>query len=258
MIVAQDQDDVPRRLRECRGGRETSRLDAWIPAALLFPGSLAFLGGGSRHPHVNAMTMPAPGSDEYFRHFAGMMLAMPRWELIHTLILVGPVLWALAAAGITRLFPDRATALGDVARTALITGATLWALAFVLDGYVGPRHAQALIAAGPGSDAATIATFGANAFTMARIGMISIALMGAAVLTMSAGLLFGARLRSWRAFVGGTGLLVGAWPLCATVTGEFSPGPFTSVYWTATALALGVWFLLLGAALPGLRPRVSS
>jgi hypothetical protein len=229
-----------------------TRLDAWLPALLLFLGSAAFVGGGSRHPHVNGGTMGPPGSDEFFRHFAAMILNMPDWELFHTLILVGPVLWALAAGGTVRLLPARAASFGDVGRAALLMGAALWAVAFVLDGYVGPRFAKAVSLAGLGSDAAAIATFGANAFTMARIGMISVVLIGAAAFAFGAALLFDARIRSWRAAVGATGLLVGAWPALAALGGEFYPGPFTSAYWTPTAISLGLWFLLLGTVLPRL------
>lgn len=230
------------------------RLDAWLPALLLFAGSVVFIGGGSRHPHVNSMTMPPAGSDEYFRHFAAMILGAPDWQLFHTLILAGPVLWALGAAGTVRLLPERAKGIGEVASTALLMGGALWALAFVLDGFVAPRYAASMASAGAGADSAAIAAFGANAFTMARIGLISVTLMGVATLGFGAALLFDARLWSWRGFVGATGLLVGAWPLVAAASGEFNPGPFTSVYWTATALSLGLWYLLLGTALLRLRP----
>jgi len=132
------------------------------------------------------------------------------------------------------------------------------ALAFVLDGFVAPRHAESIAAAGVGADASAIAAFGANAFTMARIGLISVTLMGAATLAFGAALLFEARLWSWRGFVGATGLLVGAWPFVAAVSGEFYPGPFTSVHWTATAISLGLWYLLLGSALPRLHAPVKA
>ena len=227
-----------------------SRLDAWLPALLLFAGSAAFLGGGSRHPHVNSTTMPSASADEFLRQFASMVLGTPHWEFFHTLILAGPVLWALAASGTVRLLPERARGIGDVGRTAMLMAGALWALAFVLDGFVAPRHAQSIAAAGVGADAAAIAAFGTNAFTMARIGLISVTLMGVAALTFGAALLFDARLVSWRALVGATGLLVGAWPLVAALSGEFSPGPFTSVHWTSTAISLGVWYLLLGTVLP--------
>jgi len=232
--------------------RSRSQLDAWLPALLLIAGTLAFLGGGRQHPRVNSSTMPSGSAEEYLRHFADMIVSMPNWEPVHTLILFGPVLWALGAASSVRLLPSGAAVLGEVGRTALLAGAGLWALAFVLDGYAGPRYAQAVMAAGRGNDAAAIASFGANAFLMARIGMVSVALIAVAAMSFGVALLLDARVRSWRAVVGILGVLVGAWPVIATLQGEFYPGPFTSVHWTTTAISLGAWFLLLGTALPGL------
>lgn len=237
---------------------QRGRIDAWLPALLLIAGSAVFLGGGSRHPHINSTTMPA-SADEFFRHFATMILSSPDWPLFHMLILVGPVLWALGAAGAVRLLPERARAIGEVGRSALLMGGALWALAFVLDGFVAPRYAEAVAAAGDGADAQAISAFGANAFTMARIGLISVTLMGVAALAFGAALLFDARVRSWRAFVGATGLLLGAWSLIAALSGEFYPGPFTSVHWTRTAISFGLWYLLLGTTLTRLPvPRFSG
>jgi len=48
------------------------------------------------------------------------------------------------------------------------------------------------------------------------------------------------------------GVAAGTWPAIAAMRGEFSPGPFTSPYWTLIALSIGLWFLLLGTVLPGL------
>ena len=228
------------------------RVEAWLPALLLVGGSLVFLGAGRHHPIIDATLGPA-GSDEYFRAFAAQMLHMPNWESIHLGILVGPLLWTLGAAGIARLLAAKAISLADVGKTALMLGAGLWAIAFVLDGYVGPRLAQAISAAGVGADALAIRTFATNQYMMARLGMLSIVLIGAAILFLSGAMLLGARLRSWQAAVGGLGLLIGGWPLIAAVRGEFWPGPFTSPYWSLTALSLGLWFLLLGTAVPGMR-----
>lgn len=229
-----------------------ARLDTWLPALLLVAGTLIFLGAGRHHPIIDA-TLGPPGSDAYFRAFAGHMLHMPNWESIHLGILVGPVLWTLGVAGIARLVSARATPLADVGKTALMLGASLWAVAFVLDGYVGPRLAQVIAAAGVGADALAIKTFSTNQYMMARLGMLSLVLIGGAILVISAAMLLDLRLRSWRAVVGGLGVLVGGWPLVAAARGEFWPGPFTSPYWTATAVSLGIWFLLLGTAMPGMR-----
>ncbi len=53
--------------------RTPSRLDAWLPAALLVAGSGAFLGAGRLHPRITATLGPV-GSDEFFRAFAAEVL----------------------------------------------------------------------------------------------------------------------------------------------------------------------------------------
>jgi hypothetical protein len=50
--------------------------------------------------------------------------------------------------------------------------------------------------------------------------------------------------------VGAGGVLIGLWPMLAAARGEFIPGPFTSPYWTITALTTGAWFGALATALP--------
>ena len=231
---------------------QRTRLDAWLPAVLLFAGSALFLGAGRHHPIIGTR-FGTVGSDEFFRAFAHHMLRMPNWESIHLGILLGPVLWALAAAGVGRMVSAKARAFADVGRTALLLGAVLWAVAFVLDGYVGPRLAQAIVAAGVGADALAITTFGTNQFTMARLGMLSMILMGGSILAFSAALFVQDRMHAWGTIVGGLGLLLGGWMQMAAARGEFWPGPFTSPYWTATAIALGLWFVLLGTTIPGMR-----
>jgi hypothetical protein len=50
-------------------------------------------------------------------------------------------------------------------------------------------------------------------------------------------------------------MAAGTWPAIAAMRGEFFPGPFTSPYWSLTALSIGLWFILLGTVLPTLRGR---
>ena len=237
--------------------RLASRLDAWLASALLFAGTLVFIGAGRQHPRINA-SLGVPGSDEFYRNFAGHMLHNPDWQGMHLLILLGPVLWALAAATVARLVSPRAVVLADLGRDALLLGASLWVVAFVLDGYVGPRYAAAIASAGPSADAAAIRAFSMNAFFMARLGMFSVVLLGIGTFTLAGGLLVDARLRSWRAVVGALGFVVGGWPIVAALRGEFWPGPFTSSYWRVTALSFGLWFLLLGTALPLISRRQAT
>ncbi len=225
--------------------------NAWLPAAILATGSIVFLGAGRLHPRITPALGPL-GSEDFFRAFSAEVLKVPGWETMHTLILAGPVLWAIAALGAARLLPARASALGDVATGALLLGAALWAVGFVLDGFVTPVHARTVTAAGIGADATALAAFRVTQLTMARLGTISIVLIGAAVVAFAAALLVETRALSWRTAVGVSGLLVGGWPMLAAFQGEFSPGPFTSHYWMLTALSLGLWFLAFGSTLPGL------
>jgi hypothetical protein len=231
-----------------------SPLDRWLPALLLVAGSALFVGAGRHHPQINA-SLGEVGSPQFYRAFAGHMLQMPNWGSVHLGILLGPVLWALGASGAARLLPRRTTSLGDLARNALMLAAGLWSVAFVLDGFVGPKLAGAIAAAGTTGDADAIRAFSANQLTMARLGMLSIVLVGTAMLAFGAALIVDARVRSWRSVVGALGIVGGAWPLVAALRGEFYPGPFTSPWWTVTALTIGLWFLLMGTVLPRLDPR---
>lgn len=230
-----------------------SRLDGWLPALLLVAGSLLFLVAGGNHPRINA-SLGEVGSPQFYRAFAGHMLHMPNWGSIHLGILLGPVLWALGATGTARLLPSRAASLGDLARSALMLAAGLWSVAFVLDGFAGPKLASAIEAAGVSADAEAIRAFSVNQLTMARLGMLSIVLVGVSMLAFGGALLVDVRLRSWRAAVGILGVAGGTWPVVATMRGEFYPGPFTSPWWTLTALVIGIWFLLLGTVVPRLNP----
>jgi hypothetical protein len=237
--------------------RILSRLDGWLPALLLVAGSALFIGAGRHHPQINA-TLGEIGSPRFYRAFATHMLQMPNWGSVHLGILLGPVLWALAGSGVARLFAERATSLGELGRSALMLAAALWSVAFVLDGFVGPRLAGAIATAGVSADADAIRAFSVNQLAMARLGMLSIVLVGAAMLALGGGLLVGAPRRSWRSIVGVLGIVGGSWPLVAALQGQFYPGPFTSPWWSLTALSIGTWFFLLGTTLPGAAVRTDA
>ena len=230
-----------------------------IPSSLLIAGSFAFLAGGRLHPVVSPTRLGGPyGSEQFYRGFAHEMLHTHGWEQMHMLILVGPIFWALGAAAMTRLVPPRSAALGEMARSALLLAAGLWALAFILDGYVGPGYARIIEATPPGTVTETMRAFGLSQFTMARLGMIAVALIGAATLAWSGVLLGSGTLKSWRGAVGFIGIAAGAWPLYASLTGEFDPGPFTSVHWRNTALAMAGWMALLATTAPSLASQAGD
>ena len=42
------------------------------------------------------------------------------------------------------------------------------------------------------------------------------------------------------------GIILGVWPFLAWMTGSFLPGPFTSQWWTVTAVSTAFWFMAVG------------
>jgi hypothetical protein len=238
--------------------RARPRFDSLVSVSLLAAGSLSFLLAGSLHPRIGAALGPV-GSEAFFRAFAAEIVRMPHWEAIHAGILAGPVLWALGAAAIPRLLPPRVAVLGEIGRTALLLAAAAWTVAFVLDGFLAPGLAHAVLnAPDVAAERDALLAFHTNQRLMARLGTVSMVLFGAAESALGLALLTSARAvaratergAGWRLVVGASGVLVGMWPILATARGEFVPGPFTSPYWTITALATGAWFGALASALP--------
>jgi hypothetical protein len=239
--------------------RTLNRFTSWLPFILLLAGSVIFIGGGRFHPHVGSAIGPI-GSAEYFLHFAQTIVSTPGWIPMHVMILVGPVIWALAAPSIRTGLPENGAPLWGMAQVALIISATLWAVVFVFDGFVAPVFARAIVTASTGPAAPVLlASFGANQTTVIRMGLISWILNGVAVAVFSIGLLLVPGRSYLRIGVGATGLVVGLWPIVAALTGEFIPGPFTSDVWKHTALATSIWYVALGVALARApRPAISE
>ena len=244
------------------------RFDALVSVALLAAGSLSFLLAGSLHPRIGAALGPV-GSEAFLRAFAAEIVRVPHWEAIHTGILAGPVLWALGAAAIPRVLPARAAVLGEIGRNALLLAAAAWTVAFVLDGFMAPGFAHAVVdATDVAAEHDALRAFQANQRIVARLGTVSIVLIGVAESAFGLALLTSARAvaraasrgAAWSIAVGASGVLVGLWPILAAARGEFVPGPFTSPYWTITALATGAWFGALASALPlrGIHPDADA
>ena len=228
-----------------------SRLVAAIPALLLLSGSVVFIAAGRHHPRVGG-ALGTVGSPEYFVAFAHEIVRTHGWESMHAMILAGPMLWALGVAGLARALPGHVAALGDIGRAALLLAAAAWGVAFVLDGFVAPELAREITDIARGADSATaLAAFETNQRIVARLGMVSVVLMGAGIVALALALTGSARAASWRFAVGAAGLFIGGWPLYAAARGEFDPGPFTSPYWTLTALMLAAWFALLATTARG-------
>jgi hypothetical protein len=224
----------------------TSR-PALLSGILLVVGSLLFMAGGSQHPHINVSLGPL-GSEEFYQAFAMHVRMSPHWEAYHNLILIGPVLWALAAAGVESVLPRGGAQLWAVARTALVIGATAWIVAFALDGHNAPAFAQAIATAtDPEVVRDKLFQFSISSRLVAYFGRISWTLMTVSLAVFGAGMLLAAHSTAWMKTVGAGGVLLGMWTIFEVVRGDFTPGPFTSQLWTATALATGIWVAVFGA-----------
>src|SRR5688500_4840129 len=110
MLTVLTSDDPPIN----RPMRTLNRLTPWLSFILLAAGSLIFVGGGRLHPHVGNAMGPL-GSADYFLHFAHTIMTTAGWVPMHVMILIGPVLWALAAPAVRVSLPQG--------------GAPLWATA---------------------------------------------------------------------------------------------------------------------------------
>ncbi len=215
-------------------------------ALVLILGSVLFLGGGRQHPAINAGL--GATADEFFRAFADKIQHTHGWRGMHLMILVGPLCWAVAAPALMDALRPAARSLTAVARTLLLLAGALWAVAFVLDGFAAPIFAEAIAtAATPDIASSVLISFQAEAVTMSRLGLLSWIASGLAIVVLGGSLLVRDVRTPWRAIVGVTGIVLGAWPLLATLQGEYAAGPFTSRFWMMNALSAGLWFIALAS-----------
>jgi hypothetical protein len=215
-------------------------------ALVLVLGSVLFLAGGRQHPAINAGL--GASADEFFRAFAAKIQHTHGWRGMHLMILVGPLCWAVAAPALLDALRPAARPLTSVARSLLLLAGSLWAVAFVLDGFAAPIFAEAIAtAATPDIASGVLISFRAEAVTMSRLGLLSWIASGLAIVVLGGSLLAPDVRTPWRAVVGVTGIVLGAWPLLAALQGEYAAGPFTSRYWMTNALSAGLWFIALAA-----------
>jgi hypothetical protein len=218
----------------------TSRALARAAAACLALGSILFLAGGRAHPAITS-GMGGTAAD-FFLAFAAEVRHTHNWHGMHMLILVGPLLWALGAPALLDAIRPDLRALISVGRSALLLSAALWAMAFVLDGFGAPVYASALTDA---TQVAVLTSFKANAIMMSRLGLVSWIAGGLGMVVFGIALLMRGQRTWWRGTVAVAGIVLGAWPLLATLQGEYAGGPFTSGYWMENALAVGLWYIAL-------------
>lgn len=218
-----------------------------VCASLLMTGVIAFLWGGAQHPATDASLGPL-GTPEYFRAFASHVAGHEGWRAIHAGILAGPVLWALGAVGLARRFsPATEPGWSALGLMSLGLGAVAWAVVFVLDGFVAPLQAAAVMEAGSSLDA--VLAFRSNQEVVIRLGLVSWLLIGFGIAAMSTGAWVSKDRGLVRLVLAPIGFVVGLWPLVAWAAGPFRPGPFTSELWTPTALMTSAWFLVASFAL---------
>ena len=223
----------------------TSR-PALLSGVLFILGTVLFLAGGKSHPSINS-SLGVMGSVQFYQAFAEHVRSAPHWEAIHDLILIGPVLWALAASGVHVVLPRGGDPLWAVARTSVVLGAAAWVVAFALDGHNARAYADAIATAvDPAALADKAFQFSISTRLVGYFGRLGWMLVSLPFAAYGAGMLLGAGASLWRKILGAAGVLLGLWMLFELVTGSFTPAPFTSQYWRYTALATGTWVIAFG------------
>jgi hypothetical protein len=228
----------------------SERIFYLICAALLLAGGVVFAWGGSLHPPTDAR-LGVVGSEEFFRNFVRHIVEHRHWELIHTGILAGPVCWALGAVGVGMTLRQSGEArYSTLGLIALAMGATAWAVAFVFDGFVALRYAQAISADPQVGVVALRTAFQANQVVVIHLGLVSWILIGWGMAALASSILVAKTPGGvFRLILGASGILLGAWPTLAWILGIFAPGPFTSRWWPASALLATAWFMAMGLLL---------
>jgi hypothetical protein len=209
---------------------------------------LVFSWGGSSHPPTDT-TLGVIGSDTYYRNFINHVVSHPAWELSHTAILIGPLLWSLGSAGMTLAL--RRVGESNISSVALVLsamGSVMWAATFVFDGFVAPEFARAFVESrDPVAQESAMLGFRANEALVVRLGLAGWIMIGLAMAAYSASMLaasiFGRIIRLPIAVIG---ILLGMWPLLAWLVGIFQPGPFTSSLLVPTALLTASWYFAFG------------
>ncbi len=237
--------------------RVAERFYYLLSGAFLILGSALFLWGGSQHPAIRL----GAGDLEYYRHFATHIVRHSNWEGIHGGILAGPLLWALGAVALRdvlhRAGETRWSALG---LAALMMAAVCWSVAFVLDGFVAPGLARALLESPDSSQALqAMANFRANSDVVVRMGLVSWILLGAATAALAASLAVApAAGRAVRWPLALAGLVLGIFPLLAWWGGTFVPGPFVSPWWNVSAISTAFWYVAAGSLLMATRTSTAA
>lgn len=213
--------------------------------------------GGVLHPATGDPALGAAGSIEYWFNFAAVTAGFATWEGVHVSIMAGRVLMALGAVGLFWLLRERGEMqFSSLALIALGMGATLWAVAFIFDGYVSLAQAQAVMREmDEAHRAGAIAGLRGAETVLNRAGLVGITIFGLGQAAFGASILTvgiwpdGSLARPLRLIVGIAGVVLGLFPIVGWLTGMLTPSPFNSPLWRPFASLIVVWFIAVGIAL---------
>lgn len=231
------------------GAMRSERASEFLAGAFLIVGSAVFLWGGALHPATGPELGPL-GTETYFRNFARHVVEHAAWQNIHTGILAGPILWALGIWGVRKWLPaEKDSVLLSMGLAAILLGSAGWSVTFVIDGFVAPVQAGAVVVAGPQQGSALTGFMALQEFVI-RLGLVSWLLLSVGLAALGATILACDTIaRSFRYLLGVVGVALGLWSVVAWVVGIFRPGPFVSGAWVPTAVATALWFSVLGLAI---------
>lgn len=216
-----------------------------VSILLLWAGNL-FLGVGQFHPPTGMIDLDVTAVGEYWMAFALLSTEDP-WLFIHGAILAGPLLMALGMVGVYRFMQEKGeNNFSLLALIAILMGALLWAMAFVLDGFateaVGRYLNEGIIDPNVGVMSVRLLQV-----IVLRSSLASIVLIGGCMVFLSTSVwvtsIFSRRIRIGLCVVG---FIFGVWPIIAMVSGIFVPGPFVSALWPTTITVINLWFFVIG------------
>jgi len=213
--------------------------------------------GGVLHPGTGDPALGAGGSIEYWFNFAAITAGFASWEGVHVSIMAGRVLMALGGVGLFWLLRERGERqFSSLALMALGIGATLWAVAFIFDGYVALTQAQAVMRETDAAhQAGAIAGLRGAETVLNRAGLVGITIFGLGQAAFGASILVagiwpdGSLARPLRLIIGYAGIILGLFPAFGWLTGMLTPSPFNSPLWRPFASLIVAWFIAVGIAL---------
>lgn len=213
--------------------------------------------GGVLHPATGDPALGAGGSIEYWFNFAAVTAGFASWEGVHVSIMAGRILMALGSVGLFWLLREKGEEqFSSLALIGIGMGATLWAIAFIFDGYVSLAQAEAVMRETDAAHrAGAIAGLRGAETVLNRAGLVGITIFGLGQASFGASILAagigpnGALARPLRLIMGSAGIVLGLFPALGWLTGMLTPSPFNSPLWRPFASLIVVWFIVVGLAL---------